>query len=310
MCQAHDKRLIAKDRAMPQKLPFKMSGMMLFNTGVALFLLTTAGLAMRATFVKEQAPVCTQRYQNALLYPWAMADGRPYSAADLQAKLGGFDWGVIDNVRFVAGVPVISKVAIEVGLPKDARTQSSESDELKRRSGMGFAWQPSRIKDAEHACLGYSVFIPAGLEAGGGLSLPGFFGNVDAEPLGDRQPVFSSRMRWRDETRLDVVVVGPENPVGMALQLDPQHFKLERGRWVRIDQEIAMNTPGRRDGLLRVWIDGDLKLEQKNVVYRQDLSQGLRGVDASVHYSRPNHAWSPSPKDGAIRLSPFEVRWR
>lgn len=295
---------------MQKNKPFKVSGMTLFNAGVALFLLTTAGLAMRATFVKEQAPVCTQRYQNALLYPWSMADGRPYSVGDLQGKLGGFDWGVIDNVRFVTGAPVISKVAIEVGLPKDQRAPGSDGDEVKHRSGMGFAWQPSRINNAEHACLGYSVFIPAGVETGAGLSLPGLFGNVDSEPLGDRKPAFSTRMRWREDTRLDVVAVGPESPGGISLQVDPNNFKLERGRWVRIDQEIAMNTLGRRDGLLRVWIDGELKLEQKNVVYRQDVSQGLRGVDASVHYSRPNHAWAPSPKDGAIRLSPFEVRWR
>lgn len=289
---------------------FKVSGMMLFNAGVAVFLTTTVGLAARAMLFKEPPAFCAVRYQNAMVYPWTLSNGRAFTNADLQAKLGGFDWGVLDNVSFVEGAPVMSKVAIEVGLPKDAPRPAGDRSAQTKRSGVGYAWQPSRITDATSACLGYSVYLPKDIETGGGLTLPGLFGNDDTEPLGDRQPAFSTRLRWRDDTRIEVVAVGPETPAGYAFPVDAQRTKLERGRWVRIEQEIAMNTPGRRDGLLRVWVDGELKLEQANMLYRKDPAQGLRGIDASVHYSRSNHVWSPSPKDSFVRLSPFEVRWR
>jgi hypothetical protein len=293
-----------------RKAKFKVSGMMLFNAGVALFLLATAGIAARSMLVKEPPAQCSARYSQALLYPWSRADGQAFAAADLQAKLGGFDWGVIDNVRFIEGAPVVSKVAIEVGLPKDAPRAAGDRTPVTRRSGMGFTWQPVRIKDATSACLGYGVWVPADMDASNGLTLPGLFGMADTEPLGDRAPVFSTRMRWREDQRIEVVAVTPDSPGGYSLQVDPNYTKLQRGRWMRIEQEVALNTPGRKDGLLRVWVDGEFKLERTDLAYRQDPAQGIRGVDASVYYSRPNHAWMPSPKDGAVRLSPFEIRWR
>lgn len=285
---------------------FKVSGMMLFNAGVGLFLLTTAGVSLRYMFVKEPTAVCAVRYQNAMVYPWSRAGGEAFSAPDLQAKLGGFDWGVLDNVRFVENAPVLSRVAIEVGLPKDGPRPAGAAPAVKK-SGMGFAWQPSRIKDASYACLGYNVFVPADTDLGTGITLPGLFGNEDSEPLGDRNPAFSTRMRWREDSRLEVNVTQDNGFV--SHQVDPQRTKLERGRWVRIEQEVALNSPGRRDGLLRVWVNGELKLELNNMTFRQEGSDGFRGIDASVHYSRPNHAWAPSPKDGVVRLSPFEIRW-
>lgn len=286
-----------------RKSTFKISGMTLFNGGVALFLIATGGFIARSMVVKEPPASCSVRYQQAMLYPWSRSGGTPYTSADLQAKLGGFDWGVIDNVSFVGGAPVLSNVAIEVALPQDAKGAS-------KTSGTGFTWQPASIKDATSACLGYSVFLPRDLDTGTGITLPGLFGNVDTEPLGDRAPAFSTRMRWREDTKLEIVSIQPDHIGGIPHVIDPNWTKLERGRWVRIEQEIALNTPGRRNGLMRVWVDGEMKLERTDMAFRQDPAQGLRGVDASVHYSRQNHAWAPSPKTGYVRLSPFEVRWR
>lgn len=290
------------------KSPFEISRMTLFNLGVGIFIVTTAGVVLRHQFIKEQAPLCQARYQNAMVYPWSRSNGQPFTSADLQGKLGGFDWGVLENVRFVGNAPVLSKVAIEIGLPKDPPTPANAAPATKK-SGVGFAWQPARIKDATSACLSYDVYLPADIDPASGISLPGLFGNDDNDPLGDRAAAFSTRMRWREDGRLDLVNANPDG-VASTHPVDHYSTKLPRGRWTRIEQEITLNTPGRKDGMLRVWVDGDMKIEQTNVVFRQDGAHGFRGVDASVHYSRNNHAWAPSPKDTLVRLSPFEIRWK
>lgn len=286
---------------------FKITGTMLFNAGAAIFIATTVGVTLRHQFIKDPVPLCSARYQNAMVYPWSRGNGQPFTSADLQAKLGGYDWGVIDNVSFVEKAPVLSKVAMEIALPKDGPRVAGAAP-AARKSGVGFAWQPSRVKDATSACLGYNVFLPADIEIGSGITLPGLFGNEDTEPLGERVPAFTMRMRWRDDGRLDVVNATTEG--SGVFNVDPQRTRIARGRWTRIEQEVVLNTPGRKDGLLRVWIDDELKLELTNAVFRQDAAHGFRGVDASVHYSRPNHAWAPSPKDTRIRLSPLEIRWK
>lgn len=42
------------------------------------------------------------------------------------------------------------------------------------------------------------------------------------------------------------------------------------GRWVQVDQYVEMNDPGEEDGLLVVWIDGELRYRKDDVVYRDE----------------------------------------
>lgn len=44
--------------------------------------------------------------------------------------------------------------------------------------------------------------------------------------------------------------------------------RLENGRWYAIEQYVRMNTPGRRDGVFRAWIDGVLAFERTDLRFR------------------------------------------
>ena len=46
-------------------------------------------------------------------------------------------------------------------------------------------------------------------------------------------------------------------------------FTLPKGRWVRIEQELVLNTPGQADGIARLWLDGDLKAEGTGLKLRE-----------------------------------------
>jgi hypothetical protein len=43
---------------------------------------------------------------------------------------------------------------------------------------------------------------------------------------------------------------------------------LQTGRWYELGYRVKLNAPGRADGVFQVWIDGILKLDYRDVVYR------------------------------------------
>ena len=44
--------------------------------------------------------------------------------------------------------------------------------------------------------------------------------------------------------------------------------RLETGRWYAIEQYVRLNTPGKRDGVFRAWIDGELAFERSGLRFR------------------------------------------
>ena len=45
---------------------------------------------------------------------------------------------------------------------------------------------------------------------------------------------------------------------------------LERGLWYRIEMQVQMNQPGREDGIIRGWVNGQLSYEKNNVNFRNE----------------------------------------
>lgn len=42
-----------------------------------------------------------------------------------------------------------------------------------------------------------------------------------------------------------------------------------------------MNTPGKKDGFIQVWVDGNLKVDYRKVIYRTKSSLGIDSF--SIH---------------------------
>ena len=49
------------------------------------------------------------------------------------------------------------------------------------------------------------------------------------------------------------------------------HSTQESGRWVCVEARAKLNTPGQKDGLNQLWIDGRLEAERKNLDWRGEL---------------------------------------
>lgn len=74
------------------------------------------------------------------------------------------------------------------------------------------------------------------------------------------------------------------------------------GRWHQIDAEIRMNTPGLADGVLRLWVDGQLVIDQRSVLLRTTAHPTQRFNTLLIG------AWMDrSPRAQSLRIDDLQV---
>jgi hypothetical protein len=291
---------------------------LLFNIGGAGLVLMAAVLAIKSSFTpKPETPSCETRYPGGVLFSLTRQGASPLASEDLQARLGGTDRGLIKNAKIVEDANVPQSHALEVALK---RSTGEEDDQA--RSGIGFVWGPRQLGTASAACLAYSVWVPEDFKFGDGGVLPGLVSDgggaaevtapspqAGSEGTGPvRLPVFSTRPQWRS----DGAILLWQNPnIGQpsGILIDPTKAGLKPGRWVRIEEEVVLNTPNRPDGVLRAWVDGKLMVERFDLGFRRDENQSFQAIIGDIHHTRYG-GWAPAPADTRLRISPLELRLR
>ncbi len=64
------------------------------------------------------------------------------------------------------------------------------------------------------------------------------------------------------------------------------HSTQESGRWVCVEARAKLNTPGKKDGLNQLWIDGRLEAERKNVDWRGNYTgHGINAVFLETYWN-------------------------
>ena len=65
------------------------------------------------------------------------------------------------------------------------------------------------------------------------------------------------------------------------------HSTEESGRWVCVEARVKLNTPGKRDGLNELWIDGRLEAERRNLDWRGSYAgHGINAVFLEAYWNR------------------------
>lgn len=276
----------------------------LFNAGGGLVFLVIAGYFVHAAVNPEKAPVCNAEYSALSELPLEREGGRPASVAELQARLAGRDLGLIENARILRVSNAQSPV-LEVSLPKGSVSPRQTGS---NKGGVAFQWRPSGIENATAVCMGYSVWLPEDFDFKRGGTLPGVYGA--GERGFDEKVAFAARYMWREQGKTELLATLPgNNSEPRTVSIDPDAFRLPRGKWIRLDQEIVLNTVGQKDGVVRLWADGQLVVEKTQVTLRESGSVTFAGVQADVHYGGFESIFS-APQDTQIRLTHFEFRTR
>ena len=64
------------------------------------------------------------------------------------------------------------------------------------------------------------------------------------------------------------------------------HSTEEAGRWVCVEARAKLNTPGQKDGLIQLWIDGRLEAERRNLAWRGTYTEhGINAVFLETYWN-------------------------
>jgi hypothetical protein len=273
---------------------------LIFNGIGALIGLIVVGYVAYSALHTETEPPCSGRYPPPTRFALQTSDGALLSPIELQARAGLNEWGVMENATVVPTAEAPTGAALEVKL---ATIAEGEPEPARRANGVDFRWSPHGVAPAHAACLSYSVWLPDGFAFNEGGILPGIIGASPGTAAGQAKEAtrFGARLQWRADGTGELTVAVPGSGYRPIIQ---RAIPLPTGRWIGVEQEVVLNTPGEANGVVRLWADGEIKAEAKGLALRTEESAKITGVLADIGYLR-----EPA-KASALRLSPFEFGWR
>ena len=244
---------------------------------------------------------------GALALPAAAASSRWRSHfAD-----GLTDWGPLQrawgwhNHRFLTE-PGVQGRLLRVALP-----QGSIDPGSMRRRGLptaGTGFKAAVLAGGTSAArLRYRLRFAPGFDFVRGGKLPGLYGGNG--PSGGRIPDgtdgCSFRLMWREQGQGEVYAYLPDSRLHGSSLLRG-HFAFSPGQWHQLEQEVVLNTPGQRDGRVRIWLDGRLAGVAAALTMRHHPSLQLDGVFVDVFFGGNDDSWA-ARADTHIDLAEFEV---
>ena len=160
------------------------------------------------------------------------------------------------------------------------------------------------IEKRESATLTYVLRFSSDFDWVKGGKLPGFSGGPESVTGG--RPAngtngFSCRLMWRADGRGEAYVyhMNQKGKYGDSFPF-PEDFRYATNTDITVKMKITMNTPGRRDGTLRVWIESADSPDVAPVVTRDDIEWrsvtdfGVDKVCFETFHGGGDATWAPS----------------
>jgi len=194
----------------------------------------------------------------------------------------------------------------------------------KETGGQWKAFLPEKV---EEAYLSYRVKFENGFDFVRGGKLPGLA--AENAPTGSRAADgtngWTGRMMGRTDfqgtsgqpEQLESVAIsyakyfesgpdgdGQEDKI-YWIDADANRTVLQSDTWYKITQRIKLNTPGVADGILQIWLDGELVHEQTDVVYRTVAGLEIDQMYFSTFFGGGS-SWRTS-KDETVYFDDFKV---
>jgi hypothetical protein len=222
------------------------------------------------------------------------SDSKPLFTCDFESDPWWEPWGsrrAPENTELVSGPAAFggSGRSLRVTIPRNEHSGTSFSYEFAKRLGS----EPEEIYFRY-----YLRFDPDWRHATSGGKLPGISGTYNRAGWGGR-PVngkdgWSARGLFESRNGRDASDIGfycyhvdMRGRYGSNFKFQP---RLEHGRWYCVEQFCRMNTPGvdggpgRNDGVLRGWIDGQLAFEKTDLRFRDAETLKIESIWVNVYH--------------------------
>lgn len=140
-----------------------------------------------------------------------------------------------------------------------------------------------------------------------GGKLPGLFGGTvnDGRKIPDGTNGFSTRYMWRKDGDGEVYAYLPTSSEH-GTSIGRGNWRFKPGIWHHVEQEVILNQPGKKDGRIRVWVDGKQVLAQDQLTFRTTDQLKIEGILFSTFFGGGTPAWA-TPKDVYVDFADFSV---
>lgn len=150
----------------------------------------------------------------------------------------------------------------------------------------------------EAAELRYTLRFSPGFDFVKGGKLPGLCGgpeNVSGGKRANGTNGFSARLMWRKDGRGEAYVYhkNQAGDYGDSFAF-PADFRFSTNEPVQVRLAVTMNTPGQRDGTLRVWINAQRMVERTDMEWRTVGSFGVDSLYFETFHGGGDKSWAPS----------------
>jgi len=247
-------------------------------------------------------------YNNST--PNALVFKADFSKSSLSAAFGGggVSYGNQNVVLWASGG------GIDVAYPAGSYVPSGPIV-----GGFGI-WTNHRVS-AETAIFKYSVFFPSGFNFVKGGKLPGLYGGRKSCSGGDpARDCFSTRMMWRDGGKGELYLYANREAQDPAIcqmpnnycsptygwSLNTGSFTFARNAWTDIEERITLNTPGQRNGVLAIKVNGQEVIRYNNIVFRIAAYPDMKveGMDVETFFGGNGPEWA-SPTRQVTKFKEF-----
>ncbi len=168
------------------------------------------------------------------------------------------------------------------------------------------------IAPRESAYIRYYVRFDPKFKFVKGGKLPGLVGGEGntGGKIPNGRDGWSARLMWRADGRIVQYVYHPDQPgkwgedFPWAVEGQPVFFK--PGKWHCVETYIRMNSPGKKDGLLRSWLDGKPALEVTTLRFREVPELKIDAFYFSTFFGGGEPDWAP-PKDQYVQFDDFAI---
>lgn len=168
------------------------------------------------------------------------------------------------------------------------------------KGGTGWRWPIGKHESAE---LHYTLQFSKDFDFVKGGKLPGFCGgpeNVSGGRPADGANGFSARLMWRKDGRGEAYVYHKNQPekYGESFAF-PEDFRFPIGKPVQVRLAVQMNTVGKRDGILQVWVTlpnakERLVVEHRDMEWRSADTFGVDSLYFESFHGGNDSSWAPT----------------
>lgn len=141
-----------------------------------------------------------------------------------------------------------------------------------------------------------------------GGKLPGLFGGTNAFSGGavpDGTNGFSTRCMWRTDGDGEAYAYLATSD-SYGTEIGRGRWRFRPGEWHCLEQRVVLNTPGRDDGRLVVWVDGHMLVDERALRYRTTDALRIRGIFFSTFFGGGDPTWS-TPRDTYADFAAFAL---